>query len=83
MQIPSEFFEGLFVAELFGLSRREIRYLVDHAPQELKLKLLHLEVWAHVCLHDASQGADRQAAKGACDSPLICRTYMRSNWAQQ
>jgi hypothetical protein len=53
MQIPAEFFEGLFVADLFGLSMREIRYLVNHAPQELKLKLLHLEVWAHVCLHDA------------------------------
>jgi asparagine synthase (glutamine-hydrolysing) len=53
MQIPAEFFEGLFVADLFGLSMREIHYLVNHAPQELKLKLLHLEVWAHVCLHDA------------------------------
>ena len=53
MQIPAEFFKDLFVADLFGLSRRQIRHLVDHAPQELKLKLLHLEVWAHVCLHDA------------------------------
>ena len=53
MQIPAEFFKGLFVADLFGLSRRETHYLVDHSPQELKLRLLHLEVWAHVCLHNS------------------------------
>jgi asparagine synthase (glutamine-hydrolysing) len=53
LRIPAEFFEGLFVAKLFGLSRRETGHLLDHASQDLKLKLLHLEVWAHVCLHDA------------------------------
>jgi asparagine synthase (glutamine-hydrolysing) len=53
MEIPSEFFEDSFVAALFDLDRRATRYLVDHADRELKRRLLHLEVWAHVCLHDA------------------------------
>jgi asparagine synthase (glutamine-hydrolysing) len=53
MEIPSEFFEDSFVAALVDLDRRATRYLVDHADRELKRRLLHLEVWAHVCLHDA------------------------------
>lgn len=55
MLIPAAFFQRSFIADLFGLSNQEIQYLVDHANQELKLKLLHLEVWAHVCLHHASR----------------------------
>ena len=53
MDIPTEFFEESFVADLFDLDRRAIRYLIDHADGGLKRRLLHLEVWAHVCLHDA------------------------------
>jgi len=53
MDIPTEFFEESFVADLFDLDRRAIRYLIDHADRGLKRRLLHLEVWAHVCLHDA------------------------------
>jgi asparagine synthase (glutamine-hydrolysing) len=53
MDIPTEFFEESFVADLFDLDRRAIRYLMDHADGGLKRRLLHLEVWAHVCLHDA------------------------------
>jgi len=53
MDIPTEFFDESFVADLFDLDRRAIRYLIDHADRGLKRRLLHLEVWAHVCLHDA------------------------------
>jgi asparagine synthase (glutamine-hydrolysing) len=53
MDIASEFFEESFVADLFELDRRANRYLIDHASRELKRRLLHIEVWAHVCLHDA------------------------------
>ena len=53
MDIPSEFFEDSFVADLFDLDRKAMGYLADHAGRELKRRLLHLEVWAHVCLHDA------------------------------
>ncbi|MGH7797425.1 MAG: asparagine synthase (glutamine-hydrolyzing) [Candidatus Binatia bacterium] len=53
MEIASKFFEGSFVADLFDLDRKAARYLLDHAGRELKKRLLHLEVWAHVCLHGA------------------------------
>jgi asparagine synthase (glutamine-hydrolysing) len=50
MQIASAFFDKSFIVDLFGLSSREIRYLIDRSEQHLKLKLLHLDVWAHLCL---------------------------------
>lgn len=53
MNIPTEFFETSFVADLFNLDRRATRYLIEHADRVLKKRLLDLEVWAHVCLHDA------------------------------
>lgn len=53
MDIPTKCFDDSFVADLFDLDRRAMRYLADHADRELKTRLLHLEVWAHVCLHDA------------------------------
>jgi asparagine synthase (glutamine-hydrolysing) len=53
MDIAAEFFDKSLVADLFDLDRRANRYLIDHADRELKKRLLHLEVWAHVCLHDA------------------------------
>jgi hypothetical protein len=53
MVIPAEFFEKSFLADLFDLDRRAMRYLVDHVSRELRRRLLHLEVWAHVCLHAA------------------------------
>jgi asparagine synthase (glutamine-hydrolysing) len=53
MQIPAEFFKNSFLADLFDLDRQATRYLINHASRELKRRLLHLEVWAHVCLHNA------------------------------
>jgi asparagine synthase (glutamine-hydrolysing) len=53
MDIAAGFFEESLIADLFDLDRRANRYLIDHADRELKRRLLHLEVWAHVCLHDA------------------------------
>ena len=53
MNIPSEFFENSFLADLFELDRRATRYLIEHADRRFKKRLLDLEVWAHVCLHDA------------------------------
>jgi asparagine synthase (glutamine-hydrolysing) len=52
MDIPTDFFEQSLVADLFDLDRRAMRYLANHADRELQRRLLHLEVWAHVCLHD-------------------------------
>jgi asparagine synthase (glutamine-hydrolysing) len=55
MQIPAAFFERSFVADLFGISSREVRYLIDNARQDLKLKLLHLEIWGDVFLEEVPQ----------------------------
>lgn len=57
MEIAGEFFVNSFVADLFDLDRRATRYLVEHAGRELKRRLLHLDVWAHVCLHNAPRNA--------------------------
>lgn len=52
MKIAPKLFANSFVADLFGVGAREIRHLLDRASQELKLRLVHLEVWAQVCLAD-------------------------------
>ncbi len=52
MQISPTFFEKSPIVDLFGLSSRELWHLIDHAQHPLKLKLLHLDAWAHVCLHN-------------------------------
>jgi asparagine synthase (glutamine-hydrolysing) len=53
MDIGTEFFDDSLVANMFELDRRTTRYWVDRASREVKRRLLYLEVWAHVCLHDA------------------------------
>jgi asparagine synthase (glutamine-hydrolysing) len=50
MQIAPAFFDKSFIVDLFDLSSREIRHLIDNSDQNLRLKLLHLDAWAHVCL---------------------------------
>lgn len=52
LKIAANFFENSFIAELFDLSSRGIKYLIEQAPHSLLLKLMHLEVWGHVCLND-------------------------------
>jgi hypothetical protein len=52
MRISPRFFENSHIAELFGLSSTETKYLIEKASHDLKLKLTHLEVWCHVCLKD-------------------------------
>ena len=54
MKIPQRFFENSFVRHLFGFSKRELDYLMKSADQGLKLKLLHLEVWAQMFLNGSS-----------------------------
>ncbi len=52
IRIPPAYFEKSFIADLFGLSLREISHLIDNAQGKLKNKLLHLDVWAQVCLNN-------------------------------
>jgi hypothetical protein len=51
LRISPAFFDDSFVANLFGLSSTDERLLVTKASHDLKVKLMQLEVWAHVCLH--------------------------------
>jgi asparagine synthase (glutamine-hydrolysing) len=53
MEIANDFFADSLVANIFELDRRAMRHWADYATREVKRRLLHLEVWAHVCLHDA------------------------------
>jgi asparagine synthase (glutamine-hydrolysing) len=50
MEIPSAYFQDSSVRDLFELSGVEMRSLVEEADQDLRMRLLHLDVWSHVCL---------------------------------
>jgi asparagine synthase (glutamine-hydrolysing) len=52
MRISPRFFENSHIGEIFGLSSSKTRFLIEKATHDLKLKLIHLEVWSHVCLND-------------------------------
>jgi asparagine synthase (glutamine-hydrolysing) len=56
MCIAPELFDDSFVADLFELDGRGIRFLLDRANQNLRLRLLHLEVWGGVCLQGMGPG---------------------------
>lgn len=51
MQIGVRYFgEDGFVARLFGLDKRRLNMLIETGSQELRARLLMLEVWGRVCL---------------------------------
>jgi asparagine synthase (glutamine-hydrolysing) len=54
LTIPESFFKRSFIRDLFGLSKRELGFLMSQAPHRLKLKLLHLEVWGQMFLNGSS-----------------------------
>jgi asparagine synthase (glutamine-hydrolysing) len=53
-KIGRSFFEMSFVRELFGFSNSELNYLANSRDHLLKLKLVHLEVWAQLFLNGTS-----------------------------
>ena len=55
MTIAPLFFHKSLIADLFGLSTREVIYLSENADHEFRLQLVHLEVWLHVCLHNLAK----------------------------
>lgn len=59
--IPEPFFADSYVRDLFGFTDRELGYLMGSGPQQLKLDLLHLEVWAQMFLNGSS--VDEQVQK--------------------
>jgi len=52
LQVADVFYKNSAVMELLNLGSGEMKFLLEKADSTLKLKLLHLEVWAHVCLYD-------------------------------
>jgi asparagine synthase (glutamine-hydrolysing) len=50
MRVAPEFFAQSFVSEFFRLTPRQTRHLLEEADQRLTMRLLHLDVWAQVCL---------------------------------
>lgn len=52
MEIGDHFFDDSFLADWYGLARPRLQRLLDGASAELRLRLMLLESWAHVCLRD-------------------------------
>ena len=52
LEIADVFFETSRLGDLLGLSRRQLHNLANEASNDLKVRLLHLDVWARVCLED-------------------------------
>ncbi len=52
MVVPAEYFKDSFIQNQFGLTASQIKSTLDEADQDLKLRLLHLDIWARICLMD-------------------------------
>jgi asparagine synthase (glutamine-hydrolysing) len=51
-QVAPAYFERSFVRDLFEITPQQMRRVLGQADQDLVMRLLHLDVWAHVCLRD-------------------------------
>lgn len=60
MHIAPEFFDNSLISNMFELDRRTMRHWADRASLEAQRRLLHLEVWADVCLYDAPPSRIRE-----------------------
>ena len=50
MVFAPDAFDGTFVADLLGLSTSDLGFLMEHAPDALKVKMMQVNVWADVFL---------------------------------
>lgn len=50
MQVPPSYFDGSALKAIFGVSSPQLRQVVECADQDLRMRLLHLDVWTRVCL---------------------------------
>jgi asparagine synthase (glutamine-hydrolysing) len=50
MRVAAPYFDDSFPRELFSLSQPQLNSLLAHADHELVARLLHLDIWARVCL---------------------------------
>lgn len=50
MKVSPAYFDKSFVRDMFELSHAQMRNIINQADQDLTMRLLHLNVWEHVCL---------------------------------
>jgi len=50
MKVSPEYFQKSYVKDLFELSSDQMRDTIERADQDLTLRLLHLDIWQHVCV---------------------------------
>lgn len=50
LQVAPSYFSNSLSRELLGLSTRDMAMLLDRADRDLVVRLLHLDIWARVCL---------------------------------
>ena len=65
MEVAEEYFADSYVRELFELTRPQMAAVVKEADQDLRMRLLHLDVWGQVCLRDLPR-ADLTAKLSRC-----------------
>jgi len=51
MQISPAYFLGSSIADLFELTTKDIQFILENADHNTIIRLLHLDVWNHVCLN--------------------------------
>jgi asparagine synthase (glutamine-hydrolysing) len=56
MNISPDFFRNSHVSQILELTPDQMRHLYEHSDQKMKVRLLHLDVWAHVCLYNLPDG---------------------------
>lgn len=56
LRIDSAFFDDSFLAEWLDMGKARLRYLADSVSPFLKLRLLHLDSWGHVCIRGLPKG---------------------------
>lgn len=52
LDIDDAFYQSDALADLLGLSKRQIARLVENASHDLRLRLLHLDIWMRTCIQD-------------------------------
>ena len=50
MKVSPAYFDNSFVKDLFELSQGQMQNIISQSDQDLTMRLLHLDVWNHVCL---------------------------------
>jgi asparagine synthase (glutamine-hydrolysing) len=60
MRVEGSYFDGSFVAGLFGLSSTAMRATVDDADDDLRIRLLLLDAWGRICIEGRTRDELRQ-----------------------